>query len=153
MRDGHEHMWWHAHRHPWGHGYEHMWAYGHGWGPGMPYMMLSNLFWMALFIALAVILIHLLTTSNLLGEEHQSDMLPNRPSALEPLRQRYARAEIDAVPVEQVQEQQVAHRPVEGRSSHELDGVKQCPCIHPLLGFGKSGTGHNSKSTITGKTY
>src|SRR6266568_3524214 len=121
MRDGHEHMWWHAHRHPWGHGYEHMWAYGHGWGPGMPYMMLSNLFWMALFIALAVILIHLLTTSNLLGEEHQSDMLPNRP--------------------------------VEGRSSHELDGVKQCPCIHPLLGFGKSGTGHNSKSTITGKTY
>src|SRR6266571_1757809 len=98
MRDGHEHMWWHAHRHPWGHGYEHMWAYGHGWGPGMPYMMLSNLFWMALFIALAVVLIHLLTTSNLLG-------------------------------------------------------VKQCPCIHPLLGFGKSGTGHNSKSTITGKTY
>src|SRR6266699_1521916 len=88
-------------------GHEHMWAYGHGWGPGMPYMMLSNLFWLALFIALAVILIHLLTTSNLLGEEHQSDMLPNRPSALEPLRQRYARAEIDAVPVEQVQEQQV----------------------------------------------
>jgi len=107
MRDGHEHMWWHAHRHPWGHGYEHMWAYGHGWGPGMPYMMLSNLFWMALFIALAVVLIHLLTTSNLLGEEHQSDMLPNHPSALEPLHQHYAHAEIDAIPVEQVQEQQV----------------------------------------------
>ncbi len=70
-------------------------------------MMLSNLFGTALFIALAVILVHLLTTRTLLGEEHQSDMLPDHPSALEPLRQRYARAEIDAVPVEQVQEQRV----------------------------------------------
>jgi uncharacterized membrane protein len=107
MRDGHEHLWRHGHGHLWGHGYEHMWAYGHGWGPGMPYMMLSNLFWTALFIALAVILVHLLTTRTLLGEEHQSDMLPNHPSSLEPVRQRYARAEIDAIPVEQVQEQRV----------------------------------------------
>jgi len=82
-----------------------MWAYGHGWGPGMPYMMLSNLFWIALFIALAVLLIHMLTTSNLLGEEHQPDILPNYPSTLEPLRQRYAHAEIDAIPLEAMQEQ------------------------------------------------
>jgi len=84
-----------------------MWAHGHGWGPGMPYMMLSNLFWTALFIALAVILIHLLTTRTLLGEEHQSDMLPNHPSAEEPVRQRYARAESDAIAFEQMQEQRV----------------------------------------------
>ncbi len=68
-------------------------------------MMLSNLFWTALFIALAVILVHLLTTSNLLGEEHQSDILSNHPSALEPLRQGYARAESDEIAFEQVQEQ------------------------------------------------
>jgi uncharacterized membrane protein len=71
----------------------------------MPYMMLSNLFWMALFIALALILIHLLATRKLPGGEHQPAMLPNHPSALEPLRQGYARGEIDAVPIEQVQEQ------------------------------------------------
>lgn len=107
MRDGHEHMWWHGHGHMWWHGHEHMLTYGHGWGPAMPYIMLSNLFWMALFIALAVLLIHLLTTRNLPGEEYQSDILPDHPSALEPLRQGYARAEIDAVPLEQVQEQRV----------------------------------------------
>jgi len=105
MRERHEYLWWHTHGHPWGHGYEHMWAYGHGWGPTMPYMMLSNLFWIALFIALAMLLIHMLTTRNLLGEEHQPDMLLNHPSALEPLRQGYARGEIDAIPLEQVQEQ------------------------------------------------
>jgi uncharacterized membrane protein len=107
MRDGHEHLWRHGHGYLWGHGYEHMWAYGHGWGPGMPYMMLSNLFWTALFIALAVILVHLLTTRTLLGEKYQSDMLPNHPSTLEPVRQRYARAESDEVAFEQVQEQRV----------------------------------------------
>jgi len=71
----------------------------------MPYMLLSNLFWTALFIALAVILIHLLTTRNLLGEEYQSDMLPNHHSAEEPLCQRYARGEIDAMAFEEMQVQ------------------------------------------------
>ena len=100
-------MLWHGHGHLWGHGYEHMWAYGHGFGPSMPYMMLSNLFWIALSIALAVILIHLLATRNLPGKEHQPAILPDHLSPLEPLRQGYARGEIDAMPVEQVQEQRV----------------------------------------------
>ena len=109
MGDEHEHLehlWRHGH-HLWRHGYEHMWAYGHGSWPGMPDMLLSNLFWIALFTALAWILIHLLTTRNLIGKEHQLDMLPNHPSTLEPLRQGYERGEIDAIPVEQVQEQRV----------------------------------------------
>ncbi len=70
-------------------------------------MLLSNLFWIALFTALAWLLIHLLTTSNLPAEEHQPAMLPDHPPTLEPLRQGYARGEIDAIPVEQMQEQQV----------------------------------------------
>jgi len=70
-------------------------------------MMLSNLFWTALFIALAVILVHLLTTRTLLGEKYQSDMLPNHPSAEEPLHQLYARAESDVIASEQMQEQRV----------------------------------------------
>jgi hypothetical protein len=107
VREGHEYLWRHGHGHLWGHGYEHMWAYGHGWWPGMPGMLLSNLFWIALFTALAWLLIHLLTTSNLPAEEHQPAMLPDHPSTLEPLRQGYARGEIDAIPVEQVQEQRV----------------------------------------------
>jgi len=70
-------------------------------------MLLSNLFWIALFTALALILIHLLVTNTFAEKEHQPATLPDRPSPLEPLRQGYARAEIDAIPVEQVQEQRV----------------------------------------------
>jgi len=105
MREGYEHLWRHGHGHLWGHGYDHVLAYGHGWGPAMPYMMLSNLFLIALFIALAMLLIHVLTTSNLLGEKHRPGILPNYPSALEPLRQRSAHAEIEAIPLEPMQEQ------------------------------------------------
>jgi hypothetical protein len=68
-------------------------------------MMLSDLFWIALFAALAWILIHLLTTRDLPGEEHQPGMLPNHPSALEPLSQRYALGESDVITFEEMQEQ------------------------------------------------
>jgi hypothetical protein len=105
MRDGYEHLWRHGHGHLWGHGYEHMWGYGHAWWSAMPYILLSNLFWIALFTALAWILIRLLTTSSLPAQEHQPDILPDHLPTLELPRQRYAHGESDAIIFEEMQEQ------------------------------------------------
>jgi putative membrane protein len=85
-------MHWHEHLR-----YEHGWEYGHGWSSGGPLMMLSNLFWIALVIILAGMLIYWLLPRILPQEWYQQDIPPEQSSALEMLRQRYARGEIDAM--------------------------------------------------------
>jgi putative membrane protein len=67
-----------------------MWGYGtaYGWG-GMLIMLLSMLFWFALLGALIWALVRWVTRSGV------SSGTPGNPSALEILRQRYARGEID----------------------------------------------------------
>ena len=63
-------------------------------------MMLSNLLWIALLILLAGMLIYWLLPRILPQEWLQ----PEQSSALEILRQRYARGEIDAMTFEQMRE-------------------------------------------------
>ncbi len=67
-------------------------------------MMLSNLFWIALLIILAGLLIYWLLPRILPQEWLQNDTPPAQSSALEILRQRYARGEIDAMTFEQMRE-------------------------------------------------
>lgn len=61
-------------------------------------MMLGNLLWIALLLILAGTLIYWLLPRILpQQEEYPPDVLPEQSSALENLRQRYARGEIDAM--------------------------------------------------------
>jgi len=76
-----------------------MWGYDFSWG-GMFLMMLSSTLWIALLIVLAWTLIRWLnrkTTSSV-------PPVTSAPSAIETLRQRYARGEIDTATFEQMRE-------------------------------------------------
>ena len=68
-----------------------MWGYGttYTWG-GMLLMIFSMLFWFAFLGALIWGLVHWLS-----GRSSAPSVTPGSPSALEILRQRYARGEID----------------------------------------------------------
>jgi len=66
--------------------------------------MLSSLFWIALLVILAGMLIYWLLPRILPQEWLQHDVPPEQSSALEILRQRYARGEIDAMTFEQMRE-------------------------------------------------
>lgn len=80
-----------------------MWGYGWGW-PGMLWMSLGGILWIAaiglLIWAIARWLSHRAPTSYFPPERG--------PSALEILRQRYARGEIDATTYEQMRERMEA---------------------------------------------
>lgn len=86
-----------------------MWWYGYGWG-GMLLMLLSMLLWVAVIALVVWALIRWLmvrvpgTRTPLSG--------PGGPSALEILRQRYARGEIDTTTFERMRER------LEGSESH-----------------------------------
>jgi putative membrane protein len=87
-----------------------MWGYGFGWG-GMLLMLVGTL----LFLALLAILIWAMLR---FASRNTTPVLPygNRepvgPSALEILRQRYARGEIDAATYEQMRERLESPRTV-----------------------------------------
>lgn len=71
-----------------------MWYYGPGWG-GMLWMGLGGLFW-TLLLGLAIwLLVRWITRQSTMGSSPSAGTPPNPPSALEILRQRYARGEID----------------------------------------------------------
>jgi uncharacterized membrane protein len=84
--------------------HEHLWEHGHGWASGGPLMLLSSLFWIALLMILAGLLIYWLLPRILPQEWYQRDIPPEQSSALEILRQRYAAGEIDAATFEQMRE-------------------------------------------------
>lgn len=71
-----------------------MWYYGPGWG-GMLGMGLSMLFWTLLLGLLIWLLVRWITRQNTIASFQSPGTPPNPPSALEILRQRYARGEID----------------------------------------------------------
>jgi uncharacterized membrane protein len=60
-------------------------------------MMLGNLFLVAFLLILAGTLMYWLVPRMLPQKQYRPDVLPERSSALEILRQRYARGEIDAM--------------------------------------------------------
>ena len=71
-----------------------MWGYGWSW-IGMLMMMLSSLFWIALIAVLIWAVVSWLNKRN---------TTVTTPSAMEILRQRYARGEIDTTTFEQMRE-------------------------------------------------
>jgi putative membrane protein len=77
--------------------------YGYGWSwPGMLMMMLSSLLWIALIAALIWAAVYWFNKKN-------ANTITPTPSAMELLRQRYARGEIDAATFEQMRERLEAH--------------------------------------------
>jgi putative membrane protein len=77
-----------------------MWGYGttYSWG-GMLLMFFGTLFWFTLLGALIWGLVRWLTRSG------ATSVMPGSPSALEILRRRYARGEIDAATFDQMRHQ------------------------------------------------
>ena len=100
-----EHHWIYRHPHPWGHEF--------GWGPGMLQSALSTLFWVALLLGLAWLLLRWIIPYIMPMFADIFDMAPAGPSALEILRQRYAAGEIDATTFEQMRERLEASYPRE----------------------------------------
>ena len=71
-----------------------IWDYGFSWG-GMFLMMLSMALWIALLVVLVWALIRWIDRRNTVPSTQQSGISVSGPSAMEILRQRYARGEID----------------------------------------------------------
>jgi putative membrane protein len=80
-----------------------MWWYGPGWG-GMLWMGLGSLFWLVLLGLAIWLLVRWLTRSTASTMSQVPPAPPNSPSALEILRQRYARGEIDTPTFEAMRE-------------------------------------------------
>ena len=80
-----------------------MWDYGFSWG-GMFLMMLSMALWIALLVVLVWVLIRWIDRRNTVPSTQQSGISVSGPSAMEILRQRYARGEIDTATFEQMRE-------------------------------------------------
>ncbi len=80
-----------------------MWGYGFSWG-GMFLMMLSMTLWIALLVVLAWALIRWIDRRTTVSPPQEPAVPTSGPSAMEMLRQRYARGEIDTTTFEQMQE-------------------------------------------------
>jgi len=79
-----------------------MWGYGFGWGWLM--MAFGMVLWIALFVVLVWAVIRWLSGKASGSTPQGNAMPPGGPSAMEILRQRYARGEIDAATFEQMRE-------------------------------------------------
>ncbi len=80
-----------------------MWGYDFGWG-GWLMMSFGMVLWIALLVVLAWALIRWLERKTTTPLPPSTGTPPMGPSALEILRQRYARGEIDTVTFEQMHE-------------------------------------------------
>jgi putative membrane protein len=81
-----------------------MWGYDFGWG-GMLMMSLGTILWIALMIVLVWALIRWINGRTTTPVPPYTSAPPPSSSALEILRQRYARGEIDTATYEQMREQ------------------------------------------------
>jgi putative membrane protein len=92
-----------------------MWGYGFGWGWFM--MMFGGILWIAVLVVLVWALIRWLERK----APASGPSTPASPSALEILRQRYARGEIDTATFEQMRErlQVTEHVPDTGHGMPE----------------------------------
>ncbi len=89
-----------------------MWGYDFGWGwGGMLLMSLGTILWIALMVVLVWALIRWVNGRTTTPVPPYTSTPPTGPSALEILRQRYARGEIDAVTFEQMRERLEASSP------------------------------------------
>jgi putative membrane protein len=84
-----------------------MWGYDFGWGG----MLLIGIFWIALLVVLAWALIRWINGRTTPSVPPYTSVPPTGPSALEILRQRYARGEIDTATFEQMRERLEAASP------------------------------------------
>lgn len=80
-----------------------LWGYGFSWG-GMFLMLLGMVLWIALLVILVWAVIRWLDRRTNLPGSPGSGTPVNQPSALEILKQRYARGEIDTPTYEQMRE-------------------------------------------------
>lgn len=78
------------------------WGFGHGLVFLLPLLFLGRFFWIFILVLLIGSLIRRASFRNRQAPYHQYGMPPVQPSALEILRQRYARGEIDAVTFDQM---------------------------------------------------
>ena len=81
-----------------------MWGYDFGWG-GMLMMSLGTILWIALMVVLVWALIRWINGRTTTPVPPYTSAQPPSPSALEILRQRFARGEIDPATYEQMREQ------------------------------------------------
>jgi putative membrane protein len=80
-----------------------MWGYDFGWGWLL--MSLGMVLWIALLVVLVWAVIRWLTTKTMVSPRQDSATPVGGPSALEMLRQRYVRGEIDTATFEQMRAQ------------------------------------------------
>jgi putative membrane protein len=84
-----------------------MWGYDFGWGG----MLLMSILWIALLVVLVWALIRWISGRTTGSVPPYTSVPPTGPSALEILRQRYARGEIDTATFEQMRERLEAPSP------------------------------------------
>ena len=89
-----------------------MWGFGHGIGLLLPLFLLGRLFWLVILGVLIWSVIRWLSTRSRHTPTYRPGMPPAQLSALEILRQRYARGEIDTATFEQMHERlEASNRP------------------------------------------